>query len=161
MLVDFHGLYVRYADDVYRFAFYLSGNAALAEDITQETFVRAWVTPGEIRGGTVKAYLLMIARNLFRAEWKRTARQVALDEAWPDPKPGHEAVSDERGELRAVLDALQTLPEADRAALLMHAQDDLTYVQIAAALDLTVAAAKVRVHRSRIKLKLLCNSQGD
>ena len=43
MLIDFHSLYERYAPDVYRFALYLSGDAALANDITQEAFVRAWV----------------------------------------------------------------------------------------------------------------------
>jgi RNA polymerase sigma-70 factor, ECF subfamily len=159
MLVDFHGVYVRYAADIYRFAFYLSGDSARAEDITQETFVRAWVTPGEIQGGTVKAYLLTIARNLFRAESKRDARRVAMDDTLPDPRPGPEAVTLGRVELGAVLDALQILPEIDRAVLLMHAQDDLSYAEIAAALDLTVAAVKVKVHRSRIKLKLLCNSK--
>ena len=81
MLVDFHSVYERYAQDIFRFALYLSGDASLADDITQETFVRAWVTPGEVRGGTVRAYLPMIVRNLYRAERKREARQVALDES--------------------------------------------------------------------------------
>ncbi|MGH2524381.1 MAG: sigma factor [Anaerolineales bacterium] len=52
-------LYERYAQDVYRFALYLCGDPVYAEDIAAETFVRAWVTPGEIRAGTVKAYLFM------------------------------------------------------------------------------------------------------
>lgn len=158
MLVDFHGLYKRYSQDIFRFAFYLSGDSSLAEDITQETFVRAWVTPGEVRGGTVKAYLLMIARNLYRAEWKRAARHVALEDTVADPKPGPEALTLGRAELGTVLAALQTLPETDRAVLLMHAQDDLSHAEIASALGLTVAAVKVRIHRSRIKLKLLCKS---
>ena len=42
MLVDFHSLFERYSQDVYRFALYLSGDPSLAEEITQETFVRAW-----------------------------------------------------------------------------------------------------------------------
>jgi DNA-directed RNA polymerase specialized sigma24 family protein len=53
MLVDFHSLFGRYSQDVYRFALYLSGDPSLAEEITQETFVRAWVMPGEVRAGTV------------------------------------------------------------------------------------------------------------
>jgi RNA polymerase sigma-70 factor (ECF subfamily) len=155
MLIDFHSLYDRYAPDVYRFALYLSGDAALADDITQEAFVRAWVMPGEIHGGTVKAYLLMIARNLYRAERKRSARQVALSDALPDRQPGPEAVAAGRLELAAVLEALQTLPEVDRAALLMHAQDAMPYAEIGAALGLSVAAVKVKVHRARIKLAVL------
>jgi RNA polymerase sigma-70 factor, ECF subfamily len=159
MLVDFHSVYERYSRDVYRFALYLSGDSSLADDITQETFVRAWVTPGEIRGGTVKAYLLMIARNLYRAERKRGARQTVLDEALPDPKQGPEAVTSGRLELDAVLAALQTLPETDRAALLMHAQEGLSYAEIAAVLGLSLAAVKVKIHRARLKLNRVRGSQ--
>lgn len=55
----------------------------------------------------------------------------------------------------------QSLPEVDRAALLMHAQDGLPYA-VAAALELTVAAVKVRVQRARIKLrKLFDPKRGD
>jgi RNA polymerase sigma-70 factor (ECF subfamily) len=161
MLVDFHGLYGRYAQDVYRFALYLSGDPSLAEEITQETFVRAWVLPGEVRGGTVKAYLLTIARNLHRAERRRSARHVAPDGPLPDPKPGPEAVASGRLELEAAFEALRSLPETDRAALLMHAQDGLPYAAIAAALGLSVAAVKLRVHRARVKLRRLCEPKGD
>jgi RNA polymerase sigma factor (sigma-70 family) len=152
MIIDFNSLYERYAPDVYHFALYLCGDPVAAEDITAETFVRAWVTPGEIRVGTVKAYLFMIARNLYRADLKRDARQVALEEGWPDPEPGPEAVAGTRLELRAVLAALQTLPPTDRAALLMHVQEEMPYAEIAAVLGLSVAAVKVKIHRARIKL---------
>ena len=152
MIIDFAGLYERYAQDVYRFALYLCGEAAYAEDIAAETFVRAWVTPGEIRVSTVKAYLFMIARNLYLAGLKQAARQAALEIDLPDPAPGPEAVAGDRLELETVLAALQQLSEVDRAALLMHAQDGLAYEEIGAALGLSVAAVKVRVHRARLKL---------
>jgi RNA polymerase sigma-70 factor (ECF subfamily) len=116
--------------------------------------------PGEVCGGTVKAYLLTIARNLYRAERKRAALQVALDRALPDPKPGPEAVAGGRLELDAVLGALQALPEADRAALLMHAQDGLPYAAIAETMGLSIAAVKVRVHRARIKLRRMSDPNG-
>ena len=79
MIIDFAGLYERYAQDVYRFALYLCGDPVYAQDIAAETFVRAWVTPGEIRVGTVKAYLFMIARNLYRAGLRQDKRQSDLD----------------------------------------------------------------------------------
>ncbi len=160
MFVDFHSLFGRHSQDVYRFAVYLSGDPSLAEEITQETFVRAWVMPGEVRGGTAKAYLLTIARNLYRAERKRAARQVELEGTLPDPKPGPEAVAGGRLELEAVFEALQALPETDRAALLMHAQDGLPYATIASVLGLSIAAVKVRVHRARIKLRRRCEPKG-
>ena len=161
MLIDFHSVYARHAPDVYRFALYLSGDAALADDITQEAFVRAWVMPGEVRGGTVKAYLFMIARNLYRAELQRAARRVALVDGLPDRQPGPDAVANGRQELAAVLHALQTLPEVDRAALLMHAQDEMPYAEIAETLGISVVAAKVKVHRARIKLKKLLKPEGE
>jgi RNA polymerase sigma-70 factor, ECF subfamily len=150
MLVDFGGLFERYSQDVYRFALFLSGDQALAEDICQETFVRAWITPSTIRASTVKAYLFMIARNLYRDERTRKERQVALEDSALDPKP--DAVAGGRLELGAVLKALQALPEIDRAALLMSAQDGMPYAEIAATLDVSVAAVKVRIHRARIRL---------
>jgi RNA polymerase sigma-70 factor (ECF subfamily) len=156
MPIDFHSVFERYSPDVYRFALYLSGDPALTEEIAQETFVRAWVMPGEVCGGTVKAYLLTIARNLYRAERKRAARQVRIDGTLPDPKPGPDSVAGGRLELDAALAALQALPEADRAALLMHALDGLPYAAIASSLGLSVAAVKVRVHRARLKLREMC-----
>jgi RNA polymerase sigma-70 factor (ECF subfamily) len=161
MLVDFHNLFERHSQDVFRFTLYLSGNPSLAEEITQETFVRAWVTSSEIRGGTVRAYLLTIARNLFLAEKKRRARQVDLDDNLIDPKPGPQAVAEDRMELDAVLEALQAIPEIDRSALLMHVQDGLPYAAIATALGLSIAAIKVRIHRARNKLRQLRNSTED
>ena len=161
MIVDFRSLYERYAQDVYRFALYLCGDPALAEDIAAETFVRAWVTPDEVRVGTVKAYLFMIARNLYRAGLKRSVGQVELEADLPDLRPGPEAVSSMRSELRLVLEALQGLPEVDRAVLLMHVQDDMPYAEIAAALGLSVAAVKVKVHRSRIELHRLRDQERE
>src|SRR5215831_1092187 len=64
-MTDFHGLYERYANHVHRFALFLCDDPALADDITSETFVRAWTSPGPIREETVKAYLFTIARNLY------------------------------------------------------------------------------------------------
>ena len=80
---------------------------------------------------------------------------VALPANLPDRKAGPEALACGRLELAAVLETLQVLPEVDRAALLMHVQDDLPYATIAAALGLSVAAVKVKVHRARIRLNQL------
>ena len=63
--MDFADLYTRYAQDVFRFAYYLSGNQALAEDIAAETFARALTATTGVQAGSMKAYLLAIARNLF------------------------------------------------------------------------------------------------
>src|SRR5215468_4465123 len=79
-MTRFHELYETYARDVYRFALYLSGDPALADDITSETFVRVWSSPEPVRLATVKAYLLTIARSLWLMERRRHSRRQALDE---------------------------------------------------------------------------------
>ncbi|HET9183328.1 MAG TPA: RNA polymerase sigma factor [Candidatus Angelobacter sp.] len=65
-MTDFHSLYQSYAPQVQRFVLFLCGDASLADDITSDTFVRAWTARGKIREATVKAYLFTIARNLYR-----------------------------------------------------------------------------------------------
>jgi RNA polymerase sigma-70 factor (ECF subfamily) len=149
---EFEELYRRYAPDVLRFALYLTGDRAEAEDIASETFVRVFTAVDRIRLPTVKGYLFTIARNLHRQGWRSRARQSRLDADLTDDAPGPEALAEGRAELHEVLAALQQLPEVDRAAVLMRAQDGMSYEEIAAALGLTVAAAKVKVHRARVRL---------
>ena len=150
--MDFGSLYAEYAPQVYRFALYLSGNKAVAEDLTSETFIRLWTAP-EVRVATVKAFLLAICRNLYLQERRRRPSEP-LDPTLRDPRPGPEATASDREELGRVLQRLRALPELDRSALLMRVQHELSYDDIAAALDMTAGAVKVRVHRARLKLAL-------
>jgi len=159
-MTGFHDLYETYSRDIYRFALYLSGDAALAEDITSETFVRLWSSPEPVRFATVKAYLLAIARNLWLMERRRRAspRDAAeLDENLPDTGPGLSREIEGRHELGRILRALQEFPEPDRAALLMRASEGMSYEEIAAALGLPLATVKVKVHRARLKLAQIRN----
>ncbi len=151
-MTGFGELYRAHAPDVFRFAYYLSGNRSEAEDITAETFVRAWASPEPIRMATVKGYLFTIARNLFLKSRRRGSRHVELEDEIADPKAGPHLQAERQSELRAVLAALQTLPEIDRAALLMRAQDEMPYEEIARALGLSLAAVKVKIHRARLAL---------
>ena len=78
MVTNFHELYQKYAQDIYRFAYWLCGNAQDAEDITSETFVRALTASGEIKSETVKGYLLTIAKNLAYKKSNREKRFVPI-----------------------------------------------------------------------------------
>jgi RNA polymerase sigma-70 factor (ECF subfamily) len=151
-MTDFHTLYEQHARDVYRFALYLSGCREDAEDITSETFMRVWNTAEPIRQATVRAYLLTIARHCYLKGLQRKSRHAELDEAAADPGRGPQHTAEQRSELERVLAALQRLPEVDRAALLLRAQDDLAYDEIARALGISLAAVKTKIHRARIKL---------
>jgi RNA polymerase sigma-70 factor (ECF subfamily) len=151
-MTDFSALYKKYAPDVFRFALYLSGHRADAEDITSETFARAWASSGRIEMTSVKGYLFAIARNLFLQGLRKKNRNVELSDDLRDSQASPYVQAEQKQELRVVLAVLQQLPEIDRAALLMRASDDVSYEEIARALAITVASAKVKIHRARLKL---------
>jgi RNA polymerase sigma-70 factor, ECF subfamily len=150
-MTDFHELYTRYAGDIYHFALFLCGNAVEAEDITAETFARALTGKAPLVSASVKGYLLTIARNLHLESVRRRKRFSELSLGLPDSSPNLEHVVSHKIELEAVQAHLQTFPEVDRAALLLRA-DGITYNEIATALKISLASAKVKVHRLRLKL---------
>jgi RNA polymerase sigma-70 factor (ECF subfamily) len=152
MKLNFEDLYESYAAEIYRFAFYLAGDGTEAEDVTSETFVRAWVRRSTIRTETLKAYLFTIARNVYLERRRKRRRQVALEDVYLDPAPGPDKVVESKLELSSVQKLLQTLPEIDRSAFIMRVQHELPYAEIARALGLSLTAAKVKVHRVRKKL---------
>jgi RNA polymerase sigma-70 factor (ECF subfamily) len=154
----FHELYSRYGEDVYRFAYWLTGNPHDAGDITSETFVRAWTAPEGPRTESVKAYLFTIARNLHRKQWRRQSRFEALDDAMPDSATQPDQAAVNQDEFRRTMEAVHTLPEIDRTVLLLRAEQDLSYDDIAAATGLSATAARVRVFRAREKLAALLES---
>jgi RNA polymerase sigma-70 factor, ECF subfamily len=149
-------LYESYASDIYRFAFSLSGERAEAEDITSETFIRAWVNRSAIRTETLKAYLMAIARNTFLERQRKSRREVALEETLPDPAAGPEDRAESRLELARIEKLLRTVPEIDRAAFVLRVRHGLPYEEIARALEITLASAKVKVHRVRKRLLAAC-----
>lgn len=155
--MDFQSLYEKYAPAVRRFALFLCGNPSLADDITSETFLRVWLTRARIRELTVKSYLFAVARNVLRDFQRQGWRKVELHEKYTDPGAGaHERV-EHKEEFETVWAELQELPEIDRAALLMRALDEMPYEEIAVALSITVAAARVKVHRARVRLMAVRN----
>ena len=157
-MTDFSSLYRKYAPDVYRFALYLSNNRGEAEDITSETFVRAWTSPEPIEMATVKGYLFTIARNLFLQGLRKKSRQVPLDDDLCDRQASPYARAEQNEKLDSVLDELQSLPDASRVALLMHAVDGMPYEEIARVLDISLAAVKVKIHRARLALAGIRNA---
>jgi RNA polymerase sigma-70 factor (ECF subfamily) len=149
---DFSALYKLYAPDVHRFALYLSGQRADAEDITAETFARVWASPEPIVTATVKGYLFTIARHLFLHGLRNKSRHDAIDEDVADPRLDPAEQAEQGAQLESVLRKLQTLPEGSRSALLMYAVEGMTYEEIARVLGISLAAVKVKIHRARIAL---------
>jgi RNA polymerase sigma-70 factor (ECF subfamily) len=145
-------LYRQHAAAVLRFAWGLCGSRHDAEDIVAETFVRLLTKGPRIEARTAKAYLLTIARNVWISGWRRRRREVLSDEpAWiSDADPVSRI--DAKAKLEETFKRLETLPRGEREALLLRVDHDMSYEEIASALSITVSAAKVRVHRARLRL---------
>ena len=150
--MDFEELYDSYSTDVYRFALWLAGNSSEAEDVTSETFVRAWTRRKTIRTETLKANLFTIARNLYLEHQSKLKRQVTLEDVYTDPSPGPDKLVESQLELQRVKKILRDLPEIDRAAFILRVQHELPYIEIARVLGISLASAKVKVNRVRKKL---------
>ena len=145
-MLSFHDLYERHARDVFRFALFLTGNAATADDLTSETFVRAWTARGSIREATLRAYLLTVTRNLWRDLQRREGRLVPLDEL---RTAAADAASDALADLHWTERHLNRIAVADRDALLLHARDGLSYEEVARTLHISTGAVKSRIFRAR------------
>ena len=156
-MIGFHDLYERHWRDVYRFALFLSGNPAHAEDLTSDTFVRAWTARGSIREATLRAYLLTITRNLWRDMERRNRRLVALEAAG---EPAIAPRGDHLADLGWTERQLELVAAGDRAALLLYARDGLSYDEVARRLNISVSAVKSRVFRARQALAVL-RGEGD
>jgi RNA polymerase sigma-70 factor (ECF subfamily) len=155
-MLNFLGLYESYAAEIYRFALWLAGDCYDAEDITSETFIRAWVNRDTIRTETLKAYLFTIARNIFLQRQRERKRQVVFEDVYPDEVPGPHKQVETHQQLSRVQEFLTSLPEVDRAAFILRVQHELPYAEIARVLELSLSAAKVKVHRVRKKLLATC-----
>ena len=150
--LNFTEIYTSYADDIYRFAFHLTGNYHNAKDITSDTFIRAWTHRSNIRVETLKAYLLTIARNLYLEQLRKRKNPGSVSEEIINPSPGPDILLESRLKLEQIHNFLQALPEVDRTAFILHIYNDMPYAEIARVLELSLSGVKVKVYRVRKKL---------
>lgn len=151
----FGTLVLRYRKLVLSVAYRLCGDAALAEDIAQDTFVRVWDRLADYKpSGNFRAWLVRIAANLT-IDALRKHKPVAdiedLSLVAPGPGPEAAAVSGERA--AAVRAALMRLPVQSRAVLVLREYDSLSYQEIADALDIPLGTVKSRLNDARRRLK--------
>lgn len=100
---------------------------------------------------TVRGYLFTIARNLFLHSLRNKRKQGPLEDTHSVAASAARDL-ELKEDLRDTLAALQTLPEVDRAAVLLRAQDGVSYEEIARILGLSLSAVKVKIHRARVFL---------
>ena len=145
----FQELYERYYPDVYRFALFLTGDHARAEDLTADTFVRAWMARDRISVATVRAYLFTIAKNLHRDERRRARPVGELPDPVVDPRPAVDVQVHYSLALQGVRARLRRVAKGDRRALLMFIARGMSHREIADALGVSIGAVKSRIFRAR------------
>jgi RNA polymerase sigma-70 factor (ECF subfamily) len=151
-MMTFEQLYETYFEDVYRFALWLSRNQGEAEDLASETFIRAWAQRHRLRTETLKAYLLAIARSVLLDLRRKVKDGEELSEELPDGAPDPHRQTTARLSLERVRRVMARLPEPDRVALILRAEQSLPYAEIARVLEISEGAARVKVHRARRRL---------
>lgn len=161
MQTFFREIYDSYSNDVYRYAHWLCGDTALAEDITSETFARAWAGRSKIRTETVRAYLFTIARNIFLKQREKSRRITGLPDYLPSPQPTPEQTAADQIALMQIATLLNQQSEIDRSAFLLRFVYEMRYAEIARVLQISESSAKVKVHRLRLKIaKAQTESEG-
>jgi RNA polymerase sigma-70 factor (ECF subfamily) len=163
----FAELVKRYEAKIFRLAQHITQNREDAEDVLQETFLRAYEHLDQFQGNSkFYTWIVRIAVNqaLMKLRRRRTDKSVSLDEtidtgedtvtreiaAW-DEDPEQRFSREELGE---ILDsAIQTLAPAYRSVFLLRDVDDLSTEETAEALGLSVPAVKSRLLRARLQLR--------
>jgi RNA polymerase sigma-70 factor (ECF subfamily) len=147
---------------IYRFTVQMSGSPSLAEDVTQEVFMvlmRDCATFDEMRG-SLKAFLLGIARNLVRQKLSREQFYVSLSDNSEDAAIRGEIQS--AGKLfddvarnetvNSVRKAVLSLPERYREVVVLCDLQEMTYLEAASVLNCAVGTVRSRLHRARVLL---------
>ena len=149
----------RHSERVYRLAYRLTGNAADAEDLTQDVFVRVFGSLSSYRPGTFEGWLHRITTNLFLDGARRRQRirfdalsderaaRLGSREAMPHDQVADRTFDDD------VEHALAALPPDFRAAVVLCDIEGLSYEEIAEILDTKLGTVRSRIHRGRAMLR--------
>ncbi len=149
----FEVLLRRHQTPVYRVALRMLGSEADAQDASQEAFVQAWKSLGGFRADS------SFATWMYRIVTNRCLNVIAThrqDQPLPDrlaALAGDPAdAAESRARLDALLEAIQALPDEQRAAIVLRELQGLTYEETAEVLAVSLAAVKGRLHRARLTL---------
>jgi RNA polymerase sigma-70 factor (ECF subfamily) len=146
-----------HAQGVMNVIYRMCGDAQIAEDAAQETFIRAWSHLGSFRvDSSLRNWLYRIALNtatdMLRKE-KHILPNDMDDFSFADPQPGPEGTYLREERTALVQAAIQSLPDASRAALVLKEYEGLSYREIADALDIPIGTVMSRLNYARKMLK--------
>src|SRR5205823_13949058 len=142
------------------FAISLSGNIDRADDLVQETLLRAIANIDSFQPGTnMSAWMFTILRNLFRSEYRKRRREVEdTDGSYAESLKSHPE-QNSRLEFQEFRAALAKLPPDQREALILVGASGFSYEEAAAICECAVGTIKSRVNRARTALRICCRSK--
>jgi RNA polymerase sigma-70 factor, ECF subfamily len=157
-VLSFDDLVDRFQAEIYRFALQLTRNRADADDLYQETLIKAYRAFDRLDGNANhRAWLYKIATNTFLSAQRRAGREAPLDEAVemsiPAEATDHAASLDARDLLEEVGRFVANLPAKQRVALILRKYHEMGYDEIATNLKSSEAAARANVHEALRKLR--------
>ncbi|OYU50443.1 MAG: RNA polymerase subunit sigma [Rhizobiales bacterium PAR1] len=131
----------------------LSGSMQLADDLVQETLLKAWRHAGSFTEGTnFKAWVFTILRNTYYSIYRRRGREVQDTDGFHASQVAVSAGQDSHMDLADFRKALVRLPEEQREALIMIGAMGLSYEEAAEICHVAIGTMKSRVNRARIRL---------
>ncbi len=158
---SFDQLYEQYKPAVTRYLQGMCGDATLADELAQETFVRAATKLLLFRGDAAfSTWVFRIARNTYLG-WVERQRDAKIDTEEFNALPDRCANSDPEAQLlyaeqrTSIQRIMAMLPERQRTILLLRDLEGLPYAEIAEVLDISLAAVKVNLHRARLRFREL------
>jgi RNA polymerase sigma-70 factor (ECF subfamily) len=154
----FDELLERYQNEIFRYSMQLTRNSADADDLYQETMLKAYRAFGRLGpDSNYRAWLYRIATNTFLSQKRKDKRERPLDPLLDDhlavTNPDQPASLDARDLLAEVEQFVQTLPEKQRVALILRKYHELDYANIAATLNSSEEAARANVYEALRKLR--------
>jgi RNA polymerase sigma factor (sigma-70 family) len=157
----FAELYHRHAESVWQHGYRLTASRTAAEDVLSATFLTAWRRRGEVRfvAASARPWLLAVAANEARTEWRRSTRHRRLaDRVGPPPDVvDHSdqvvASLDDRRRVHDVLAAVADLPAGQRAAVALCLVAEVSHADAARALGIPETTLRSRLHRARARLR--------
>ena len=131
----------------------LSGNRDMADDLVQETLLKAWAARARFQAGTnMRAWTFIILRNLFLSQMRRSKFKGEWDEHTADTLLAAPASQDRHVELGDMQRALMELPETQREALILVGAGGFAYEEAAEICGCAVGTIKSRANRGRKRL---------
>jgi RNA polymerase sigma-70 factor, ECF subfamily len=153
----------RYRDKVFRLCFSMLRDRALAEDTTQDVFMRVWrALPGYAGKSLLSTWIYAISRNACLSELRRKRPSISLDadDSEYDPELAALSASDaDDSATTSVAQVLDQLPERYRQAVVLFYMEDKSYDQTAEILGLPLGTVKALLHRARKRLIDLTREQ--